>query len=309
MKRVVVTGVTAAAALAAIALCIVPGCTERGSASDLYVLEELETASRLVNPEERVGRLGIFTGNHSRHPYRMLGYRRLFETLAGDIGDRDRATSYLDVVLAAEKEEKVRGELWYARFAYLWDADRAAAVELAEDLCAGSEHYYRLFFYLALYLMDDEEQAGLAERCFVKAGELAPSGPERDQVLGEYGVFLEGAGRTDEALAFLQKAAAYPFARETLGRILWDRDEREAAIDAYLHLVARVPGARGRICLDSLYAIVYPGAGDLDERIMERRMADEMTVPDAHFVDIEGRAYRLGRFRGTPLALFVFSPT
>ncbi len=309
MKRVVVTSVTTAAALAAIALCIVPGCTERDSASDLYVLEELETASRLADPEERVARLETFTKSHSRHPYRVLGYRRLFETLAVDIRDRDRAVSYLDGILTAEKEEKVRGDLLYARFAYLWEADRAGAVKLAEELCNGTERYYRLFFYLALYLMDDEEQAGLAERCFVKAGELAPSGPETDQVHGEYGTFLEGAGRTDEALAFLEKSAAYPFAREPLGRILWERGEREAAIDAYLRLVARVPGARGRIGLDSLYAIVYPGAGNLDERIMAFRMSDEMIIPETRFVDIEGREYRLGRFRGTWLVLIAFSPT
>lgn len=306
--------VIAAAVLTVIVLSIVPGCTERGFSSDLYVLEELETASQVSDPEERVERLAIFTGNHPQHPYRVIGYRRLFEALAGDIGDRERAAAYFDEVLASEHDPRVRGKLWYGRFVFLWESDRAEAVELAEQLCNGTERYYRLFFYCALYLMGEEGQADLAERCFVRSVDLAPAGRERAQVLGEYGAFLEESGRTDEALELLLEATSYAFANESLGRILWRRGEREAALDTYLRLVACVPGARKRIGLDSLYAIVYPGGGEtsgrtVDERIMALRMAAEITLPGADFVDIEGRGCRLDGFRGAPLVLIAFNPT
>ncbi len=305
MKRHAVIGFS----LVAVALSFLPGCTEKSNHSDLYVLEELEAASEGTNPEKRVERLMIFTANHPDHPYRVLGHRRVFETLASEIGDRERASAYLDEVLASERQDRVRGDLLYGKFSFLWGVDRESAVALAEDLVTGTEKYYRMYFYLALYLMEDETQAGLAERCFLKAAELAPPGAEKEQVLGEYGVFLEAEGRTDEALEVLAKAAAYGYANEVLGRMLWERGEREAAIEAYLRFAAMVPAARGKINLDSLYAIVHADAGNLTGEIMMRRIFDGGLLPDEDFVDIEGRQFNLGDYRGSPLVLFVFSPT
>ncbi len=305
MKRHAVIGIS----LVAVALSFLPGCTEKSSHSDLYVLEELEAASGETDPEKRVERLMIFTGNHPDHPYRVLGHRRALETLMAEIGDRERASAYLDGVLASERQDRVRGDLLYAKFSFLWGVDRESAVSLAEDLVAGTEKYYRMYFYLALYLMEDETQAGLAERCFLKAGELAPPGAEKAQVYGEYGMFLDAGGRTDEALEVLAKAAAYGYANEVLGRILWERGEHEAAIEAYLRFAAMVPAARGKINLDSLYAIADDGAGNLADEIMARRIFDGELLPDEDFIDIEGRQFNLGDYRGSPLALFVFSPT
>ena len=42
--------------------------------SALYILEELEAASAVKDPAERVERLSIFIGNHPDHPYRFLAY-------------------------------------------------------------------------------------------------------------------------------------------------------------------------------------------------------------------------------------------
>jgi tetratricopeptide (TPR) repeat protein len=295
--------------IAAAACAALPSCTGRGSTSDLHVLEELEAASNVQDPGERVERLMIFTRNHPAHPYRVQGHQRIFETIAGDLADPRRASDYMDGVLASEREERIRGDLWYRRFAYLWDADRARAVSLARELCDGEERYYRLFFYLALYLMEEQQQAGLAERCFTRSIELAPPGEEHAQVLGEYGVFLEGRGRTDEALAALRKATSYGFANETLGNILWERNEREEAIEAFVRLAALVPGAADRVGVDSLYSIVHPGGEDFHERIMDYRVGDGGLVPDEEFVDIEGRRYALHDYRGSPLVLIAFSPT
>jgi tetratricopeptide (TPR) repeat protein len=305
MMRHAVIGIS----LAAVVLSFLPGCTEKSSHSDLYVLEELEAASRGTDPEKRVERLMIFTGNHPDHPYRVLGHRRVFEALALESGDIERASAYLDKVLSSERQDRVRGDLLYGKFSLLWGVDRESAVALAEDLVTGTEKYYRMYFYLALYLMEDETQGGLAERCFLKAAELAPHGAEKAQVLGEYGMFLEAGGRTDEALEVLAKAAAYGYANEVLGQILWERGEHEAAIEAYLRFAAVVPAARGKINLDSLYAVVHAGAGNLSDEIMTRRIFDGELLPDEDFVDIEGRQFNLGDYRGSPLALFVFSPT
>lgn len=305
MKRHTVIGIS----LVVIAISFLPGCTEKRIHSDLYVLEELEAASGETNPEKRVERLMIFTGNHPDHPYRVLGHQRVFEALALDVGNVERASAYLDEVLSSERQDRVRGDLLYKKFSYLWDVDRESAVTLAEDLVNGTEKYYRMYFYLALYLMEDETQGGLAERCFLRAGELAPSGAMKAQVLGEYGTFLEAEGRTDEAFDVLAKATAYGYANEVLGRLLWERGEHEAAIEAYLRFAAVVPAARGKINLDSLYAIVYEGLGNLPREIITRRIFDGELLPDEDFVDIEGRQFNLGDYRGSPLVLFVFSPT
>jgi tetratricopeptide (TPR) repeat protein len=294
---------------AALALAALPCCTGHTDFSDLYVLEEYEAASAVHDPGERVERLVIFTKNHAAHPYRVHGYRRVFETIASDLVERERAFRYLDDVLAAERDPKVRGDLYYSRFAFLWGADRASAVSLAGELCEGPEVYYRLFFYLALYLMEDGEQAALAERCFERSIHLAPAGPERAQVMGEYGAFLDGEGRTDEALELLGEATGYGFAYEPLGRILWERGERGKAIEAYIRLAALVPEARRRNSIDSLYALVRPGAADLDERIMARRVFEGDVIPDMEFSDIEGKRFSLGDYRGSPLVLIAFSPT
>ncbi|MDD3643533.1 MAG: hypothetical protein PHQ19_08745, partial [Candidatus Krumholzibacteria bacterium] len=90
---------------------------------------------------------------------------------------------------------------------------------------------------------------------------------------------------------------------------LWEAGERDAAIEAWIRLVAGIPGALEHVNLDSLYAIAYPGAGDLAARIAAARIAGGEFLPDRSFVDIRGRQHSLSGYRGTKLVIIAFSPT
>lgn len=290
-------------------LVISASCSEKTRHSPLYILEELETASALDDPEARIERLEIFIGNHPEHPYRVLGYRRILKTLAEDLGDAGRATGYFDGILEKESDYRVRGDLFYSRFAHFWDVDREKAFSLAERLLEGPERYHRLFFYMGYYFTEDGGDAVLAERCLKRAIELAPNSPARAQVMGVLGEFLEKENREDEALGLLKKATADSYANEVLGRILRGMGDIGEALEAYIRLVASAPGAREDVGLDSLYALVYPQSSDLDEKIMELRILSGGALPGGSFVDIDGRDHDLADYRGSNLVLSIFSPT
>jgi hypothetical protein len=70
-----------------------------------------------------------------------------------------------------------------------------------------------------------------------------------------------------------------------------------------------MPGARATTKLDSLYALVNPGAKDLDETIMALRIGDEGPMPGGIFVDLDGRSYDLAKLKGTKIVLYALSPT
>lgn len=292
-----------------IAMLVLPGCSSREEISALYILEELEAASAVSDPEEKVERLNIFIENHRNHPYRLLGYEKVLEALVNDMNDIERAQKYFDSVLEKERDVKIRGNLHFGRFENLWETDREAATAIARSLLEGNERYYRLFLYMGYHLMDDEKQADLAERCFERARDLASHSIERNQAITMIGKIRSGQGRKDDAVEILQGARGNPVAQRYLGELFWDAGKKEEALDAYIRFVASYPGAREKVSLDSLYALVYQGSSDLDEMIMDARIRDEGPLPDEGFVDVEGKSYRLTGYRGTNLVVNIWSPT
>jgi len=292
-----------------IAMLVLPGCSSREEVSALYILEELEAASAVGDPEEKVERLNIFTENHRNHPYRLLGYERVLEVLVKDMNDIERAQKFFDDLLEKERDIKIRGNLHFARFENLWETDREAAIAIARSLLEGDERHYRLFLYMGYYLMDDEKQLDLAERCLERARDLASHSIERNQAITMIGKIRSGQGRKDDAVEILQGARGNPVAQRYLGELFWDAGKKEEALDAYIRFVASYPGAREKVSLDSLYALVYQGSSDLDEMIMDARIRDEGPLPDEGFVDVEGKSYRLTGYRGTNLVVNIWSPT
>lgn len=302
------TGASVLACLAVLAITAA-GCSDKPDTSALYILEEFETAAGISDPGERMERLSIFVGNHPAHPYRLLGHRKIFETLAGDRNDLEAALRYYDDVLAAENDPVVRGSILYRQFAYLWKAQKDGAMDLAEKLLGGDERYYRLFLYMGYYLMVEKGKGSIAERCFERAIDLAGNEVERVQAQAVLATHIESSGRREEAFDLALQASGNPYADELLGRLLWEDGEREEALESYIRLVAGRPGARSEVALDSLYALVHESSRDLDKRIFEEMVSDEGALPDGRFVDLDGREYRLGEYDDTPLLIVIWSPT
>ncbi len=99
-----------ALALAVLAL-LAGGCARREGTSALFILEELEAASAVKDPSERVERLSIFIGNHPDHPYRFVAYSRMLETLGTEMKDEAGMEARLAEALAEERDFVARGEL------------------------------------------------------------------------------------------------------------------------------------------------------------------------------------------------------
>ena len=303
------SGIHVVTVFSIIVLTVLPGCFGGGEYSALYILEELEAASAVDDPEARLERLEIFINNHADHLYRLVAYRRAFETIAEDLKDLARAEGYFDDVLDKERDHTVRGNIYYRKFAHLWEADRERAVSLADDLLKGDETYFRLFLYMGYYLSEDEKWGGLAEKCFLRAIDLAGNSFERYHAMALIGKHLVDNGRTEEAHGILKEAVEYPLANEPLGQILWDEGRREEALEAYIRLAAGVPSMRSDLSLDSLFALVYTVPSDLDTQIIEKRITDEGPIPDRVFVDLQGRSHRLSDYRGTKLVVNIWNPT
>jgi tetratricopeptide (TPR) repeat protein len=284
------------------------GCAPRENPSALYVLEELETASAVKKPQERVSRLDIFIKSHPASPYRMLAYQRALDALAKDMRDDSAAARYLDQALAREKDVAARGDLLYWKFSHLYETDQPAALALADSLLP-VERSPRLFLYMGYDLSENKARPDLAEKCFLEAAALATQPIMKQQAIAMAGTYLESIGKKDEAVPYLKEAAGNPDADMTLGKILWGEGDRNEALDAYIRCVARMPGARKYVRLDSLYAIVHPGATDLDGRIMTLRIVDEGPLPDGTFVDLDGRTYDLSKLKGTKVVINALSPT
>jgi len=107
----------------------------------------------------------------------------------------------------------------------------------------------------------------------------------------------------------LELASSYTFANAPAGRRLWEEERREEALERYIYLAAGAPGYRKYIKLDSLYAIVYPEANDLETRIAAHRIVDGMQIPDREFVDIRGMRHSIYGYRGAKMVITAFSPT
>jgi tetratricopeptide (TPR) repeat protein len=284
------------------------GCARREQTSALYILEELEAASAVKDPSARVERLSIFIANHADHPYRFLAYNRMFETLGTDMKDEAGLEKRFAEALAKEKDPSARGELLLGRFTRIMEADKPAATAFADSMLI-AERSARLFLIMGYYLMDPKADRDLALKCFLKSADLSAGAYEKAQAIAMAGTVLEEQGKRDEAKRYLAMAAGNPEADFLMGKILWDEGKRKEAVDAYISCAARMPGARAEVKLDSLYAIVEPGANDLDEAIMARRIGDGGPMPGGAFVDLNGRSYDLSNLKGKKMVLVAMSPT
>lgn len=302
-------GFTVVLVAAAASIMALPGCAGREGEPTLYVLEELEAARSASDLEERLERLALFVKNHPSHPYRLGGYGNAIVTMQEDMGDSPRAARYLEDVLRRENDPYIRAELIYTRFAHIWKTERQKALSLAGSLLAGPEKSSRLFRFMGWRLAAENGESELAERCFRRAVELSNGPVERSSTLASLASHIVEQGRKEEALRYLEEAAGNVFADELYGRLLWEKGRRKEALEAFTRLTAVMPGARGKVALDSLNALVHGGDTDLEEMIMDRRIRNEGPLPDASFVDIEGKAYKLSDFRGEPLVISIWSPT
>ncbi len=285
------------------------GCSGRDGNQDLYIFEELETASALEDPSRRVERLKIFAVNNQEHPARSIAYSRIFETMVVDMNDSDSALTWFDQVMEKEKEPFIRGDLLYRKFAFLWEKDRESAIKLAGQILGGEESDYRLHLYLCYYLMSEESSDQLTESLFEKLQGLTSNDYKLKHARSVYGEFLFDRNRDDEGAAVLAEAGDYPFANDKLASYLWEKDMREKAVESYLLFVAGAPGAGEHVNIDSLYSIVYPDRKDLDDRILAVRIIDEGVLPDMDFSDLNGRTHRLSEYRENILIISAWSPT
>jgi tetratricopeptide (TPR) repeat protein len=299
-------------AVAVVLSIVMTGCSDKKEISPLFLLEELEAASARSDPEERIEQLEIFAANHKDHAYRAKAYDRILEVMVVELDDYERAVEYFDELMEQETDPQIRGSLCYGKFAHLWKADCEQALSYADELVKGPESSYRLFLYISYYLVwseDYEKNAGLAERVLDKAMESAKTDYERNQATAVLGTLKEKIGATDEALEILSSVAGTPDADEVIGGILWDRGEREKALETYRRYTAVIPGAREHLSLDSLYALVYPGSDDLDSKIWDERILGGTELDEHRFVDIEGRAYELGDYDDVVLVINIWQPT
>jgi tetratricopeptide (TPR) repeat protein len=307
MRKIVLLLLTAVMAAG-----ILPSCSgEKGASdtSDLYMLEELETARSIEDSDRRIERLQIFAGLHPDHPYRTLAYQSIMETMAVENGDVEGALAYFDELMEKENDPSIRGKLLFAKFEYFWEADSIQSVELAREVIAGRETDFRLLMYMGYYLMGAEGQEDVAEEVFSRLIEVTQDEHRKNHARTIYAEFLEAQGRDEDAFVELELASSYTFANAPLGRILWDEGKREEALERYIYLAAGAPGYRKYIKLDSLYAVLHPGPNDLESRIAARRVFNGPQVPDREFVDIRGMRHSIAGYRGTKLVITAFSPT
>lgn len=294
-------------ALVVIAL-LAGGCGRREGTSALFILEELEAASAVKDPSERVERLSIFIGNHPDQPYRFVAYGRMLETLGTEMKDEAGMEACLAEALRVETDAAARGELLLGKFIHLMEKGNAAAAAFADSLIP-TERSPRLFLIMGYYLMDPKADRDLAVKCFLRSADLSTGQYEKAQAIAMAGAVLEEQGKRDEAKRYLAMADGNPEADLLMGKLLWEEGNRKGAIDAYVACAARMPGARAEVRLDSLYALVDPGAKDLDELIMARRIGDEGPMPEGIFVDLDGKSYDLSKLKGTKIVLYALSPT
>jgi tetratricopeptide (TPR) repeat protein len=295
--------------IAAVVLAFLAGgCGEREATSALYVLEELEAASAVKDPAAKVERLKIFIGNHRDSQYRFIAYSRAFEALASEKKDEAAAERFLADALAKESDPSARGELLLAKFGFLVEQSTERVIAFADTLLA-TERSPRLFLYMGYYIMDPKSNPDLAAKCFLKSADLAAQPYTKSNAIAMVGAVFEQQGRNDEAKQYLSMAAGNPEADGLLAKILWGEGKREEAIDLYVRCAARMPGALQSEKIDSLYALVHPGASDLHDRIMALRIIDEGPLPSGTFVDLDGKVHDLANRGRAKVVLYALSPT
>jgi len=284
------------------------GCSRREGPSPVIVLEELETASNVEDPEKRIERLEMFISDHPDHPYRIQAYRKIIETYVEDEDDVRAAEGFLKRVFDVEKEPWIRGELLFEKYSFLEKADSMRAIAFVDTILS-TEHYPRLFFYVGYMVGRHKGHEDLAKRCFEKAISISRKEIEKAQIGSFYGSFLMRIGERDRAEEVLLKASGYPTADAILADTYWKEDRKKDAIRHYIKYAAVMPGAREYVKLDSLYALVHGDTMGLDAELMCRRLLTGGTLPDHKFFDIHGRKLSLSEMRGKKLVLYVWSPT
>ncbi len=313
MKKIISLAAAMALTVAVIFVAgILPSCSgekDTGGTSDLYLLEELETARSVEDPDKRIERLEIFAANNEGHPYRSMALESIMETMAVDKGDVEGALAFFDVLMDEETDPAIRGKLLFAKFEFFWESDSLQSVALAKDVIDSEETDFRLLMYMAYYLMGAEGQEEVADAVFSRLIEVTDDEHRKNHARTIYAEFLEAGERGEEAAAVLELASSYTFANAPLGRMLWDEGNREEALEKYISLSAGAPGYRKYIKLDSLYAIVHPEPNDLESRIAELRIIDGPQIPDREFVDIRGMQHSISGYRGTKMVITAFSPT
>lgn len=304
MTRPVTCIVLALAALATLA----GGCGKREGTNALFILEELETASAVKDAAARAERLSIFVGNHPDHPYRFIAYGRMLEALGKDMKDEAGMERRLAEALGTEKDPATRGELLLSKFIYLVEKDQAAGAAFADSMLR-TERYPRLFLFMGYYLMDPKADPELALKCFLRSADFSTGAYAKAHANAMAGAVLEERGLREDAKRYLALAAGDPEADILRGKMLWGEGKRSEALDAYISAAARMPGSRAHTKLDSLYALVNPGAKDLDDTIMARRIGDDGPMPGGIFVDLDGRPHDLAKLGGKKTVLYALSPT
>jgi tetratricopeptide (TPR) repeat protein len=232
----------------------------------------------------------------------------MIETLGADLKDEAGIEKYLAEALAKEKDPAARGELLLSKFIYLVEKDQAAGAAFADSLLR-TERSPRLFLYMGYYLMDPKADPELALKCFLRAADFSTGRYAKAHANAMAGVVLENQGLREDAKRYLALAAGDPEADMLRGKILWGEGKRSEALDAYIAAAARMPGSRAYTKLDSLYALVNPGAKGLDDTIMARRIGDEGPMPAGVFVDLDGRPHDLAKLGGKKMVLYALSPT
>ncbi len=291
---------------------IFPSCsgeTDTTGTSDLYLLEELETARSVEDADKRLERLEIFAANNSLHPYRSLAYENILETMAVDKGDMEGALAYYDGLMEREKDQAIRGKLLFAKFELFWEVDSLRSVALAKEVLESGEKDFRLLMYMGYYMMGAEGQEEITDAVFVRLIEVTDDEHRKNHARTIYAEFLEANGREEEAAEVLALASSYTFANATIGRRLWEEDRREEALERYIFLAAGAPGYRKYIKLDSLYSVVYSPSNDLESRIAALRIVDGPQIPAREFVDIRGMRHSISGYRGLKMVITAFSPT
>jgi tetratricopeptide (TPR) repeat protein len=304
-----ITLLVLAAVLSAGIFASCTGEKETAGTSDLYLLEELETARSLEDADKRIERLEIFAGLHPDHPYRALAYESIMETMAVGKGDMEGALAYFDELMEKENDPAIRGKLLFSKFEFFWEADSMQSVALAKDVIESGETDFRLLMYMGYYLMGAEGQEEVADAVFSKLIKVTRDEHRKNHARTIYAEFLEADGREDEAIEVLELASSYTFANAPLGSRLWDEEKYEEALAKYIYLAAGAPGYRKYIKLDSLYATVHPEPNDLDARVAALRIVDGPQVPDREFVDIRGMSHSIAGYRGSKVVITAFSPT
>ena len=285
------------------------GETDTTGTSDLYLLEELETARSVEDADKRLERLEIFAANNSLHPYRSLAYENILETMAVDKGDMEGALAYYDGLMEREKDQAIRGKLLFAKFELFWEVDSLRSVALAKEVLESGEKDFRLLMYMGYYMMGAEGQEEITDAVFVRLIEVTDDEHRKNHARTIYAEFLEANGREEEAAEALALASSYTFANATIGRRLWEEDRREEALERYIFLAAGAPGYRKYIKLDSLYSVVYSPSNDLESRIAALRIVDGPQIPDREFADIRGMRHSISGYRGLKMVITAFSPT